>query len=80
MNEEIEQFIDDLYLSRESMANARSSKTDKRFTVPTFVNQDQLGRLKALGLPEQKSRVTIWRAIKYLENISENRNGNSSSS
>lgn len=70
----ITEFIDELYLMIDSMANGR---------VPTYPTRDQYKRLVMLGLPKQNSMVTIWRAIKYLEglpsgHLQENTDGNSS--
>ena len=56
--ENIPEFLDELYIYVDSMANK-----EKKLT------RTQIKRLYALGLPYQRSKVTIYRAIKYLENF-----------
>ena len=56
--DKISEFLDELYIQEDSMANKDRGLTS-----------DQLKKIKALGLPNQRSKVTIYRAIKYLENF-----------
>ena len=58
---EISEFLEELYIA--------STRMDNKELTGQTLTREQYIRIHALGLPPQRSKVTIYRAIKYLENF-----------